>query len=119
MANQSSKIIDLKFTCLPFTIIVNCLHVETMETNDAQCRRGLLLHMDSLTRGFLILPHCILNRFSHTMYWKDPISILGTSGYEIVIFLEKIAKLFANSGDPGFALIANYPIGVSRLQWVK
>ena len=74
-------------------------------------QKRLLLHMNSLTRGFLILPHCIRNRFSDTMYWKDPISILGTSGYEIDIFLEKIAKLFANSGDPGFALIANYPIG--------
>ena len=27
-------------------------------------------------------------------------SILGTLGYEIYQFLEKIAKLFANSGDP-------------------
>ena len=45
--------------------------------------------------------HCILNILSHTIYWKSPISILGTSGYEIYIFLEKkIAKLFANSGDP-------------------
>ena len=29
------------------------------------------------------LTHCILNRFSHTIYWKSPVSILGTSGYEI------------------------------------
>ena len=35
------------------------------------------------------LTHCILNRLSHTIYWKSPISILGTSGYEILIFLEK------------------------------
>ena len=27
-------------------------------------------------------------------------SILGTSSYEIYKFLEKMAKLFANSGDP-------------------
>ena len=36
-----------------------------------------------------LLNHCILNRLSHTIYWKSPISILGTSGYEIYIFLEK------------------------------
>ena len=33
--------------------------------------------------------HCILNRISHTIYWKSPISVLGTSGYEIYIFLQK------------------------------
>ena len=27
------------------------------------------------------LTHCILNRLSHTVYWKSPISILGASGY--------------------------------------
>ena len=48
----------------------------------------------------VLLTHCILNRLSHTIYWKSPISILGMSGYEIYIFLEKMAKLFANSGDP-------------------
>ena len=46
------------------------------------------------------LTHCILNRLSHTIYWKSPIAILGTSSYEIYVFLEKKAKLFANSGDP-------------------
>ena len=35
------------------------------------------------------LTHCILNRLSHTIYWKSPISILGASGYESYIFLEK------------------------------
>ena len=35
------------------------------------------------------LNHWILNRLSHTIYRKSPISILGTSGYEIYIFLEK------------------------------
>ena len=35
------------------------------------------------------LTPCLLNRFSHTIYWKSPISILGTSCYEIYIFLEK------------------------------
>ena len=33
-------------------------------------------------------------------YWKSPITILGTSGYEIQIFLQKNAKPFANSEDP-------------------
>ena len=40
----------------------------------------------------MMLTHCILNRLSHTIYWKSPISILGTSGYEIYIFLEKMAN---------------------------
>ena len=35
------------------------------------------------------LTHCRLNRPTHTIYWKSPISILGTSIYEIYIFLEK------------------------------
>ena len=48
---------------------------------------------------FLVLTHCILNRLSYTIYWKSPISIIGISGYEIYTFLEKKAKLFANSGD--------------------
>ena len=48
----------------------------------------------------VLLIHYRLNRLSQTIYWKSPISILGTSGYEIYIFLEKTAKLFANSGDP-------------------
>ena len=38
------------------------------------------------------LTHCILNRLSHTIYWENPISILGTSGYEIYIFLEENGK---------------------------
>ena len=42
--------------------------------------RRINLHGDNLT-------HCIRNRPSHTIYWKTPISILGTSGYEIYIFL--------------------------------
>ena len=35
------------------------------------------------------LTHCILNTLSHTIYWNSPIPILGTSGYDIYIFLEK------------------------------
>ena len=33
---------------------------------------------------YLLLTHCILNRLSHTVYWKSPISNLGTPGYEIL-----------------------------------
>ena len=64
------------------------------------------------------LTHCILNGLSHTTYWKRPISILGTPGYEIYIFQEKNGR-FANSGDPDQTLrsvasdlglhCANYP----------
>ena len=42
-----------------------------------------------LAYWLVYLTHCRLNRLSHTIYWKTPISILGTSGYEIYIFLEK------------------------------
>ena len=45
------------------------------------------------------LTHFILNRLSHTIYWKSPISILGMSSYIMYIFLDKKAKLFAHSGD--------------------
>ena len=58
--------------------------------------RGLIIvpgqqaNGDNLGMSFQFsLTHCILNRFSHTIYWKSPISILGTSGHEIYIFLEK------------------------------
>ena len=39
--------------------------------------------------NIITLTHYILNRLTHTIYWKSPISILGTSGYELYIFLEK------------------------------
>ena len=35
------------------------------------------------------ITHFRLNRLSHTIDWKSPMSILGTSGYEIYILLEK------------------------------
>ena len=35
------------------------------------------------------LTHCILNKLSHTIYWKSPISILGMSSHEIHIPREK------------------------------
>ena len=48
-----------------------------------------LLYMYGKLYANFVLTHCILNRLSHTIYWKSPISILGTSHYEIYIFLEK------------------------------
>ena len=74
----------------PGTIVISHdkVHPEPMET--AFCFSDVktylkLQHMaeeNSLT-------HCIMNRIYHTIYWKSPISILGTSGYEIYIFQEK------------------------------
>ena len=74
--------------------------------------------------------HCRLNRLSHTIYWKSPISILGTSSCEIYIFLKKKVILFANSGDPdqtphsaasdlGLHCLPSTLLQVFRLQWVK
>ena len=79
---------------------------------------------------FSHLIHCILNRLSHTIYWKSPISILSTSGYEIYIFLEKKDKQYANSGNPdqtrrsaasdlGLHCLSITLLRVSRLQWVS
>ena len=80
---------------------------------------GIYINLDNITfkvgkcicSGKRNLTHSILNRLTQTIYWKSPVPILGTSGYEIYIFLEK--KLFANSGDPDQtpqnALFANYP----------
>ena len=42
--------------------------------------------------------HLTLNKLPYTIYWEDPISTLGISGY--VLTKIKMAKLFANSGDP-------------------
>ena len=47
----------------------------------------------AMSRGKIIqvhhnlLTHSRMNRLSHTIYWKSPISILGTFGHEILIFL--------------------------------
>ena len=46
------------------------------------------------------LIHFRLNGLPPTINWKSPISILGTSIYDVDIPREKMAKLFANSGDP-------------------
>ena len=80
---------------------INCMY--NRMTNNTDPFRSLIwvsLLVWSLTIQSTLLTHCILNRLSHTIYWKSPLSILGTSGYEIYIFLEKMAKLFANNGDP-------------------
>ena len=85
--------------------------------------RICLDYLDTLTR-------CRRKRLSHTIYWMSPISILGTSGYEVYIFLEKMAKVFANSGDPdqtprsaasdlGLHCLPITLLRVSRLQWVN
>ena len=76
------------------------------------------------------LTHCILNRLSHTIYWKSPISIFGAPSYEIYIFLEKNGKTinFANSGEPdqmprsvasdlGLHCLLITLLRVSQLQW--
>ena len=49
---------------------------------------------------------------SHTIYWESPISILGTSGYEIHIFLEK----WLNYLQTGETLIRSRIL--RRLIWV-
>ena len=38
---------------------------------------------DFVVAIYFALTHCRLNRFSHTLYWKSPILILGTSDSEI------------------------------------
>ena len=50
---------------------------------------GVLMDKGRNNDSIYTRTHCILNRLSHTIYWNSPISILGTSGYEIYIFLEK------------------------------
>ena len=77
--------------------------------------------------------HCILNRLSHTIYWKSLISILGTSGYEIYILLEKNGQTVCKQWRPwsdtafcgvwsGSALFANYPftgLPITMIKWDK
>ena len=81
-----------------------------------------MTNSNSFLSPYEILPltHCILNRLSHTIYWKSPVSILGTPGYEIYIFLEKNGKAIFKQWRPwsdaafcsvwsGSALFAIYP----------
>ena len=68
-----------------YTIAGCCMLIYIMSP-DVSCSDMLRRHLfDDMAQ----LTHCILNRLYHTIYWKSPISILGTSGYEIYIFLEK------------------------------
>ena len=96
--------------------------MNTASNQDLYCFPLIKPGLDTLT-------HCILNRLSHTIYWKSPISVLGMSGCE-VYFLRKKAKLFANSGDPdqtprsaasdlGLHCLPITLLRVSQLQWVK
>ena len=69
-------------------------HTKKNKQNIAQTKTTNNEHHDSILAPSRAiqhnsLTHCRLNRLSHTIYWKTPISILGTSGYEIYIFLEK------------------------------
>ena len=46
------------------------------------------------------LTHFRLDKFVHAIYWRSPILILLMSGYAFLIFLKKMAELFANSVNP-------------------
>ena len=70
---------------------------------------------------------CRLNELCHTIDWKILISIWGMSDYLIKMFLEKMVKLFENSGDPdqkphsaasdlGLHCLPVTLLGISRLQ---
>ena len=78
----------------------------------------------------MALTHCILNRLAQTICILNPIPILGTSGYEIYIFLEKKWLNYLQTGDPdqtprsaasdlGLHCLPITLLRVSRLQWVK
>ena len=74
----------------------------------------------------VIITHCILNRLFHIIYWKSPISILGTPGYEIYIFLEKNGYIICKQWRPcsavsdlGMHCLPVTLLRVSRLQWDK
>ena len=102
-----------------------CLHTSI---NLSKC--GLVLRgLDTLVYHF-ILTHCRLNELPHAIYWKSPISILGTSGYEILIFLEKSGLTICKQWRPwsdatfcgvwsGLLCLPLTLLGVSSLQWVK
>ena len=76
------------------------------------------------------LTHCRLNRLSHTIYWKSPISILGMSGYVIYRFLEKKWLNYLQTVKTlirrrilwrliWVCTVCQLPFTFSRLQWVK
>ena len=45
--------------------------------------RKCIYYYSGISMAGYLLTHCRLNRLSRTIYWKSPISILGTSGYDI------------------------------------
>ena len=71
---------------------------------------------------------CRLNRLSHTIYWKSPISILGTS-WDLHIprekwlnYLQKVETLIRSRTLRCLiwvCTVCQLPLQVSRLQWVK
>ena len=78
----------------------------------------------------LSLTHCRLNELTHTIYWKSPISNLGSQAMSFRYSQRKMAKLFANSGDPdqtphsaasdlGLHCLPITLLGVFQRQWVK
>ena len=72
-----------------------------------------------------IVTHCTLNRLPHTVYWQNPVSILGTSSYEIEIFIEKNGSTICKQGFAFYsvwcrsALLPITLLWVFRLQWAN
>ena len=59
-----------------------------MSNTSPAIRNGVFWYVQILSDfippdNVLVLTHCRLNRLPLTIYWISPISILGTSGYEI------------------------------------
>ena len=52
-------------------------------------RAKIIKNINKVMSSKTALTHCRLNRLCNIIYWKSPISSFGTSGYEILIFLEK------------------------------
>ena len=118
---------NLKKKKSPFYYLLICLKFCWMHVK--QCKPWSDAAFCSIWSGFTVfaqtrlsqhLTHCRLNRLSHTIYWKTPISIFGTSDYEIYIFLEKNGQNYCKQWKPwsdaalfgiwsGSALFAKYP----------
>ena len=71
-------------------MICSVLQVNDFMRDKLMNRDGSIpLWAEMVSGGMVSLTHCILNRLSHTLYWKSPVSILGTPSYDIYIFLQK------------------------------
>ena len=94
--------IHLLNVAVRFIVFLNSANLICRGTNVSKCFRESLGIRDNESWLYLFIylfisldmfvvyaTHCSLNRLSHTIYWKSPISILGSSGYEIYIFLKK------------------------------